>query len=173
MNQIFLRIFVLFFCMMFFCSCLTPGMGIQRIENKHIPTISMVTISDILKREFPDYRIELKTVPETSVYNLDPSDWGWIYIEPHLYIVMCSKENNIILQYKIKETKKKSPFVGIYIYYYLKGEIHRERITELIEPMARLKKCLVNNFPEKINDNDFTEEFLPVPHQVRGWQYYE
>ena len=151
------------------CGCLTSEMGVQWITNQHIPTISMVQVFNALKRDFPEYRIELVPVPEDSAFMIAPG-WGRVYVEPHHYVVMRSQENNITIDYRVEYTKKKSPFVGIDISYYLKGENCHDRLSELNEPMARVKKCLTNTFPEKITEKDFTEKFLHIPHQRRGWQ---
>ena len=161
------------FCvsMLSLCGCLTPKMGIQQITNPHnIPTVSMVQIYNVIKHEFPDYRVELLPRPEISRFVLGPSAWGWVYIEPHHDIVMRSKENNILIQYQLRYSKKESPFIGIDIWYFLKGENCHDRSRELNEPMAKVKQCLIDNFPERITEDDFTETVRHMPHQLRRWQ---
>lgn len=153
--------------LLIFHGCVAPEMGMQRITNQHIPTICMFQIFNVLTNDFPSYNVELKNSPEFSVYSLNPYDWGRVNIKPHDYIVIHTKENNIVMQYIIKYSNKKNPFVGIRICYYLKGKNCRDRLSELIEPMENIKNCLINNFPEKITAQDFVEKFLPIPHQVR------
>ncbi|MCL1920723.1 MAG: hypothetical protein FWG50_06550 [Kiritimatiellaeota bacterium] len=163
-----IHILLLCSCVFLFYGCATE-MGVQQIKNQHIPTISMVQVYDVMEREFPDYRIKLIPVPESSKFMIAP-EWERVYIEPHHNVVMRSKENNIIIMYHIESSKKKRPFVGIDIWYFLKGENCHDRLSELSEPMAKVKKCLTDNFPEKITEEDFTEEFRPIFHQIRGWQ---
>jgi len=145
-------------------------MGLQRIESQHITKESMLQIYNVIQRDFPNYKTELMTANKISVYNLDPSDWGRVEIDPYHYIVMSSKENDIFIEYVINYSTKINPFVGIRISYYLKGDNFHERLGELKNPMEKIKKSLIENFVEKINENNFSEKFLPIPHQLRGRQ---
>ena len=150
-------------------TCLTPGMGMQRVESQQITRDSMVQIFNAMQRNFPNYKTKLMTANKISVYKLDPSDWGRVEIDPYHYVVMRSKENNIIIEYVINYSTKKNPFVGIRISYYLKGDNYHERLDELKDPMENVKKCLIDTFSNEITENDFIEQFLHVPHQLRGW----
>ena len=170
MNKKFLHIFYCFLGMIIFSSCLKPEMGMQRIDSQHITRESMVHIFNAMQRDFPNYKTELMTANKISVYNLDPSDWGRVEIDPYHYIVMSSKENDIFIEYVINYSTKINPFVGIRISYYLKGDNFHERLGELKNPMEKIKKSLIENFVEKINENNFSEKFLPIPHQLRGRQ---
>jgi hypothetical protein len=73
---------------------------------------------------------------------------------------MYSDNYNIIIQYSGVPHEE---FTGILIWYYLKGENIYERIDELREPMEKIKQCLINNFSECLTNDDFIEQFMPLP----------
>ena len=137
-------------------------MGVQQIANQHIPQTSMVQIYNVLKQELPNYTIELVPVPEDSTFMVIP-EWGRAHVESHHYIGMRSSANDILIQYHVMPSNKKSPFVEIRISYYLNGENSHNRLDELNEPMNKIKKILIDKSPEKIKEEDFTERFLPRP----------
>jgi hypothetical protein len=125
------------------------------ITNQHIPQISMMQIYNVLKRDFPDYTMELVPVPEYSEFMVTP-EWGRAYVEARHYIGMRSSANDILIQHQVSPSNKRHPFVGVSISYYLNGKNRHGRLDELKEPMEKIKKCLIDNFPEQLKEEDFT-----------------
>jgi hypothetical protein len=132
-------------------------MGVQSFKNVNL---SMIEIYKVLKDNFPEYNIELVDVPGSSSFVIFFPYWGRQYIEPHHYIDMNSEKYSIIVQYGIDDY---GTFTGIYLDYYLRGENIYERIDELKEPMENIKNCLKDNFPEYLTENNFSENFIPLP----------
>ena len=130
----------------------------------------MVEIYNVLESQFPDYEKKLQPMPESSVFLMTP-EWGRAYIPPHHSILMRSVETDILIQHDIQASIKNNPFIGMEIYYYPRGENSRERLNELNNPMREMKQCLINNFPDLIKEDDFTETFYKAPHPtVAGLQ---
>jgi hypothetical protein len=153
------KIIIIIFSLLFFgCLLLNnkPGMGIQYVNNGNI---SILEIYDILKDNFPEYNLKLSYHPESSSFQLFPK-WGNIIVKERHSINMTSEKYFITFQYLIETN---GTFSGISISYYLIGENIYERINELIEPMNNIKYCLINNFPDYLNENNIYEKFQPIP----------
>ena len=142
-----------------FYSCWTisrNGMGEQKLDNIILP---MDDIYNVLVDNFPDYNIRLDYTPGSSSFMIFPR-WGRVYSQARHSIYMYSDNYSIIIQYSGVPHEE---FTGILIWYYLKGENIYERIDELREPMEKIKQCLINNFSEYLTNDDFIEQFMPLP----------
>jgi hypothetical protein len=158
--------YFLFLSIFLFIGCILlnrkNGMGVQRFDNA---SISMEEVSNVLEQYFPDYYIELVNVPESSSYMLLPKK-GTVYVKSHHYISIRSEKYSITIQYLIDSVNtidSYATFPGIFLNYYLLGDNIYERIDELKGPMENIKQCLLNNFPELLTENNFSEKFQPIP----------
>ena len=123
--------------------------------------LQMDDIYNVLRNNFSEFSIQLNSVTEGSP-GLLYFNWNISCALYFDYINMHSENYFISIGYFNDDN---GIMEGIYLQYNLKGKDKYKRKDEYEkykEPMEKIKKCLINNFSNVLEENNFYEIIFPI-----------